>query len=103
MTRTGILMLAVMVWAAGLAAGDAAKARKKLDDAYIPFTPQEFCSRVDRRDMKIIALFLEAGIDVNAAGDRGRTPLHVAAGLDDGVKLMPLLLKAGARLDAKDD
>lgn len=78
---------------------DQAKARKKLDDEYIPFTAEKFHHYVFMGDRKMVALFLEAGMDVNTPSDRG-TALHRAAGGDDQ-KLFEMLMKAGADPNAK--
>src|SRR5207244_4028315 len=69
------------------------KARKKLDDSYVKFTPAEFVSRVASGDRKTVDLFIQAGIDVNAPGARGRTALLEAASRDDA-KLLAALLAA---------
>ena len=50
---------------------------------------------VRRKDRHAVELLLESGAKVNAVGDMGETPLHVAvAGGDE--RIIGLLLKAGA-------
>ena len=82
-------------------AADAAKARKKLDDSYIPFTGEEFVQRASRNDKKSVDLFIEAGIPLDSTDDRGRTALHAVAAEPDG-KMLAALLKAGASPDVAD-
>jgi ankyrin repeat protein len=94
--------MTVLAWALASATveGDAAKARKKLDDDYVPVTTRELANRVTRADLKLVALLIEAGVDVNAPDDDGAVPLHAAAGADRTPSAMPLLVKAGTRLDS---
>lgn len=77
---------------------DPVKARKKLDDEYIPFTPEKFLHYAFMDDKKMIGLFLDAGMPINTSDDQG-TALHRAARQDDG-KTLALLVKAGADLNA---
>jgi ankyrin repeat protein len=101
--RAGMAMTALALGLAPqVAQCDAAKARKKLDDDYVPVTTRELSIRVTRADLKVVALLIEAGVDVNSADDDGTVPLHTAAGADRTPSAMPLLVKAGARLDALD-
>ena len=59
-------------------AGDP-KARKKLDDSYIPFTGDEFVQRVSRADKKTVELFLQAGFAVDTPDEQGYTALRRVA------------------------
>jgi ankyrin repeat protein len=98
-----LMVLAVFLLVApALAAPNPAKARKKLADEGLDFDAKTFMDLVDDGDMKKVNLFLEAGFDVNSAGARGRTALHEAAAADDG-KMVPVLLKAGARTEVPDE
>jgi ankyrin repeat protein len=45
---------------------------------------------------------IQAGADVNAVGDMGQTPLHVAISMDNP-KMVAALLKAGARDDIRSE
>ncbi len=92
----------VSLCAGAVDAADAAQARKKLEGDYVPITTSELLSRVAGGDMKTAALLLAAGVDVNAGGDDGATPLHAAAASDRNPQMLPFLLKAGARLDTRD-
>ncbi|HEU0108026.1 MAG TPA: ankyrin repeat domain-containing protein, partial [Vicinamibacteria bacterium] len=92
--RTVLAVSAVLLVHEAAFAADP-KARKKLDDSYVKFTPAEFVSRVASGDRKTVDLFIQAGIDVNAPGARGRTALLEAASRDDA-KLLAALLAAGA-------
>jgi ankyrin repeat protein len=80
---------------------DAAKARKKLDDGYIPFTGAEFVQRAGSDDRKAVDLFIEAGIPLDSTDDRGRTALHAVADEAD-TKILAALLKAGASPNVAD-
>jgi ankyrin repeat protein len=103
-----LALLMAAVWlVAGTSAGaaeqrkDPAKARKKLDDDYIPFTAEKFLGYVFGGDRKMVELFIEAGIPVDSTDDQGRAALHRAAGDEDG-KLLPILIKAGANVNLGD-
>ncbi|MBI4012193.1 MAG: ankyrin repeat domain-containing protein [Candidatus Rokubacteria bacterium] len=100
-TRLAALpMAAVLLLSTASAEADAARARKALDDRYIPFTPKELVARAGRDEIETVKLFLEAGMAVGAANEAGRTALHGAAGHGDG-KLLTLLLAAGAPVNAR--
>jgi hypothetical protein len=53
------------------------------------------------RRIAIVERLIAAGVDVNAAAEDGRTPLHWAAGFDVPAAI-PLLLRAGANVHARD-
>ena len=48
-----------------------------------------------------VVLLIPAGVEVQAKEKAGETPLHVAAGEGDAVKVK-VLLEAGAEVEAKD-
>jgi len=82
-------------------AGDTAKARKMLDDEYIPFTPEKYLHYVFMNDVEIVRLFLDGGIAIDGVDAQGRGALHIAAGAGDG-KLLGLLLVRGADVNLGD-
>src|SRR5512139_1654867 len=94
--------LALLAFVPQAMAADPAKARKKIADDGLAFDAATFIDLVDDGEIKKVNLFIEAGFDVNAPGARGRTALHEAAEAEDG-KLLPVLLKAGARPDVADE
>lgn len=50
-----------------------------------------------RGDIEAVRILIEAGADVNAVGDRGETPLHLAVHQFKGdVRVVQMLLDAGA-------
>ena len=54
-------------------------------------------------DLENIQVFLDSGlVEVNAKDDRGRTPLHSAAG-NNHLKLAELLISSGAEVNAKNE
>jgi hypothetical protein len=56
MTLRGTVLLALALGHAGLPMADTLKARKRLDDDYIPFTADELLSRVRSGDTKTSSL-----------------------------------------------
>jgi ankyrin repeat protein len=80
---------------------DAAKARKKLYDEYIPFTPEKFFHYVFMNNVEIVELFLEGGISLDSADSLGRRALHIASGREDGV-ILGLLLEYSANVNQGD-
>ena len=73
-----ILLAAAVLFLAGAAIGapDAEKARKKLAKEDIAFTPEMFLKKVFSGDEDIVQLFLDAGMPVDTADDKGWTALH---------------------------
>ncbi|XAL98517.1 ankyrin repeat domain-containing protein [Phycisphaeraceae bacterium D3-23] len=57
---------------------------------------------VDEQDIDGLRDALEAGLDVNAKGEDGRTALHFAV-FEDDVELVAFLLESGAWVNAHDD
>ncbi len=60
-----------------------------------------FAESVQRGDLKMMKLCLDAGVDSNRPGPDGSTPLHVAARWDS-VAGVELLLRHGAAVNARD-
>lgn len=82
-------------------ADDAAEARKKLDDEYIPFTPEKYLHYVFMDDVETVRLFLDGGMAIGSVDAQGRNALHIAAGTEDG-GLLALLLDRGADVNLGD-
>jgi hypothetical protein len=80
---------------------DATKARQKIEKEDIPFTAEKFLLYVFMGDNKMVSLFVEAGIPLDSRDQNGWTALHVAARHDDP-KILLLLIKAGADVNARD-
>ena len=57
----------------------------------------------DWNDTEAISACLDAGSDVNARGDSGRTPLHHAASVTSDPEAIRVLVDAEARVNARDD
>lgn len=55
-----------------------------------------------RRDLEGARILIDAGADINAAGDMDQTPLHVAI-MQGDIEMVRLLLSAGARTDARSE
>ncbi|HEY3123658.1 MAG TPA: ankyrin repeat domain-containing protein [Thermoanaerobaculia bacterium] len=81
-------------------AADPEKARKKLAKEDIAFTPEEFLKKVFLGEEDVVQLFLEAGMPVDTADEKGSTALHAAA-RGDSEKTLAVILKAKPALNAK--
>jgi ankyrin repeat protein len=55
-----------------------------------------------RNDLEAVQILVAAGADVNAIGDMGETPLHVAV-RSGNVAMVEVLLRAGARDDIRSE
>jgi ankyrin repeat protein len=55
-----------------------------------------------RNDLYPVQALVEAGANVNAVGDMGETPLHVAIG-QENISVIEALLRAGARTDIRSE
>eukprot|EP00058_Branchiostoma_floridae_P003483 XP_002588971.1 hypothetical protein BRAFLDRAFT_89162 [Branchiostoma floridae] len=53
------------------------------------------CTCSHQTDLSLVRILIDSGCDVNAANDRGNTPLHQAA-MSGNIPLIKLLLKHGA-------
>ncbi len=76
------------------------KARKKLAKEDVEFTPEVFLKKVFLGDEDIVALFLEAGMPVDTADEKGWSALHRSA-QGDSEKTLALILKARPALNVK--
>jgi ankyrin repeat protein len=98
---TAWLLALVFFLAAGTAgAADPEKARKKLAKEDVEFTPEAFLKKVFSGDADIVQLFLEAGMPVDTADEKGWSALHRAA-QGDSEKTLAVILKAKPALNAK--
>jgi ankyrin repeat protein len=103
LSRSGLACLLPAVLLAistAATAADVEKARKKLAKEDVMFTEENFLKKVFSGDDKIVALFLEAGMPVDTADEKGWTALHRAA-QGDSEKTLAVLLKAKPNLNAK--
>ena len=76
-----------------------------------PSTNTPLHTAVENRDLDIVELLLSKGVNVNARGDNGRTPLHLASGRKDAfinpptancdVDIIKILIKHGADVNAR--
>jgi ankyrin repeat protein len=55
-----------------------------------------------RKDFYAVNILIEAGANVDAAGDMSETPLHVAVG-QENLPIIEALLKAGAKTDIRSE
>ncbi len=98
---TAWLLAFVFFLAAGTAgAADPEKARKKLAKEDVEFTPEAFLKKVASGDEDIVQLFLEAGMPVDTADEKGWSALHRAA-QGDSEKTLAVILKAKPALNVK--
>lgn len=97
-----ILLAALVLLLASAAGGspDPQRARKKLEKEDIAFTPEMFLKKVFSGDDDIVQLFLEAGMSVDTADEKGWTALHRAA-QGDSEKTLAVILKAKPDLNAR--
>src|SRR5260370_36261361 len=103
LSRSGLAcLLAAVLLAISTAAtaADVEKARKKLAKEDVMFTEENFLKKVFSGDDKIVALFLEAGLPVDTADEKGWAALHRAA-QGGNEKTLALLLKAKPNLNAE--
>jgi ankyrin repeat protein len=75
------------------------QARKKLDELRIPYSMDEFVSRAEQGDVRVVKLFLGAGMSPNAKSNSGWTALWLASEADHA-DVVELLKRAGARASA---
>ncbi|MBI5116614.1 ankyrin repeat domain-containing protein [Candidatus Poribacteria bacterium] len=100
--KLSLLLMVVLVGSLAAYGRNPYEARKKLDELSIPFTVEAFVNLAAIGDSTAIALFLDAGMDIDSADAKyGMTALMHAtiAGRSDIVKS---LLDKGADINAKD-
>jgi len=76
-------------------AGDPGKAVKTLEKKGYELTADSFMDGIDNEQVKIVGLFLDAGMDPNSIGPRGKSALHHASQQADGA-IAGMLIEAGA-------
>jgi len=74
---------------------DPDKAAETLSKEGYELTPEAFVESVDDGEVKIVELFLAAGIEPNSKDKRGKSAIHHAAEYADGV-MTTMLIEAGA-------
>ncbi len=94
------LLVSAFLSAGTARAADPEKARRKLAKEEVEFTPEEFLKKVFAGDEDIVQLFLEAGMPVDTADEKGWSALHRAA-QGDSEKTLAVILKAKPALNAK--
>jgi ankyrin repeat protein len=95
-----LLAFAFLSSAGTAGAADPEKARKKLAKEDIAFTPENFLKKVFLGDEDVVQLFLEAGMPVDTADEKGWSALHRAA-QGDSEKTLAVILKAKPSLNTK--
>ena len=80
---------------------DAGRAKSDLRKMNYQFTTEDFVRAAKAGDEKAVDLFLDAGMDVNAATNTGATAL-LGAAENDATPIIKRLIKKGAAYDQKD-
>ena len=75
------------------------EARIKLGQMGINYSEEEFMNRIINNDDIAAKLFIDAGIDVNAKGKDGYTPLINAAAGGGNLEIVKLLIDKGAEVN----
>jgi ankyrin repeat protein len=76
--------------------------QRQLEQKGIPFSTESFLERTAIENREIIALFLKAGMDVNAQGKHGETALMIAAVYNKKENVNQLMAQ-GAQVNAKNN
>jgi uncharacterized protein len=75
--------------------------KMELEQKGIPYSNEAFFKAVNGGNREVVALFIKAGIDINAKEEDGRTALLIAAEKGD-VGMAALLADNGADVNARD-
>ncbi|MGH8671587.1 MAG: ankyrin repeat domain-containing protein [Burkholderiales bacterium] len=78
------------------------KIKRKLEELGIEFDLQGFIKSVESGNKAAVMAFLDAGVDIDVAGERGWTPLMVSL-FHRRENVAMLLLEQGADIHAQDD
>lgn len=65
------------------------------------FSPQGFIQSAEKGDEKVVSLFVDSGVDVDARDERGWTPLMMSS-FNGKEEIALLLIRSGANVQAKD-
>ncbi|MGC8578720.1 MAG: ankyrin repeat domain-containing protein [bacterium] len=76
-------------------------ALKELNKLNIPYTKEQFLHYAQTGNRKVVELFLQAGMNVNATDENGQTALMLAAS-NGHIRTVKLLIKHGAYIDIAD-
>ncbi|MGH9822900.1 MAG: ankyrin repeat domain-containing protein [Blastocatellia bacterium] len=79
-----------------------AQARHELERRGIEYSGKAFVENAGNGNTTVIALFIDAGMNINVKGDSGQTAL-IAAASSGECPAVELLLNRGASVNAKDD
>jgi len=84
-----------------------ARARAALDSLGIEYTAAAFLDAAEASNLKVVQLFVEAGMPLETVGDFDRTALHYAVFLRSGkfnaqLAVVKYLVEQGANVDARD-
>jgi len=75
-------------------------AKAQIEKRGIPYSQDSYLFQVSRGDKDIVALFLKAGMDVNASDQHGHTALMIASYMGH-TNLAKFLLEKGANINAR--
>ncbi len=76
------------------------QARSELSEQGIQYTQSSFFERVEKGDLFVVQLLMDAGMAIHARTDRGETALMQAAREGD-LEMVRFLVGAGAELNAR--
>jgi ankyrin repeat protein len=99
-TISVFLFLAVILFFAGCSKSPEAH-KAEIEQKGVPFSNEAFFKAVNEGDRELAGSFINAGIDINAKEEDGRTALLIAAEKGDA-EMVALLADSGADVNASD-